>query len=284
MLEKTLSEKRKGKSGASSVGLAERRRRSRRRSLFWLCIFFCIFLCAIVYGLWQKPVRISHITMYGADQSFAQVAMLALQGRYLGVIPRDSTFFFPKDRIRADISSTHSDIAAISIFRNGFDGLSIKVDYRVPVARWCGDSSAFVASSTSATCYVFDANGVVYATSSESTTINPFSVYADLPASNGPLGATLSRASSFPTAFDFARQLGTFGSPVSSIVFRDDEVDAHLASGTRVTYVLGNEQNALNALASARANLNLADGSLEYVDLRFDGKVYVKQKKVVGTP
>ena len=52
-----------------------------------------------------------------------------------------------------------------------------------------------------------------------------------------------------------------------------------LVLGTRVTYVLGDEQNAFTALTSARDDLNLADGSLEYVDLRFDGKVYLKKKE-----
>jgi len=92
------------------------------------------------------------------------------------------------------------------------------------------------------------------------------------------IGMTLPNAMAFPSAFNFARQLSSFGSPVSSIVFRADEVDEYLASGTRVTYLLGDEQNAFTALASARDNFNLADGSIQYVDLRFGGKVYVKKK------
>ena len=62
------------------------------------------------------------------------------------------------------------------------------------------------------------------------------------------------------------------------IVLRGDEVNDYLESGTRVTYVLGNEENAFTALASSKDTLNFSDGSLEYVDLRFDGKVYLKRK------
>ncbi|MDP1759930.1 MAG: hypothetical protein Q8L01_00440, partial [Candidatus Woesebacteria bacterium] len=65
---------------------------------------------------------------------------------------------------------------------------------------------------------------------------------------------------------------------VTRVILRGDEVDDMLASGTRVTYVLGNEQNAFTSLVSARENLNLADGSIDYVDLRFDGKAYLKKK------
>lgn len=128
-------------------------------------------------------------------------------------------------------------------------------------------------------CYFFDANGFIYATTSSAQPVNPFIVYEPLASSNGsPIGSTLPNADKLPAAFDFARQLAVFGSPVSSLVFRGDEVDAYLASGTRVTYILGDENNAFTALTSARADFNLADGSVEYVDLRFSGRIYLKKK------
>ncbi|MFZ2500984.1 MAG: hypothetical protein WAW90_03320, partial [Minisyncoccia bacterium] len=98
------------------------------------------------------------------------------------------------------------------------------------------------------------------------------------------IGSTLPNADAFPSAFDFARQLTTLGSPASRVAFHDGEVDDYLVSGTRITYVLGNEQNAFTALVSAHKNFNLADGSIEYVDLRFDGKVYLKRKGDTVSP
>ena len=50
-----------------------------------------------------------------------------------------------------------------------------------------------------------------------------------------------------------------------------------MTSGTRITYVLGDEQNAFAALSSAQSDFNLSDGSVDYVDLRFDGKMYLKK-------
>ena len=101
-------------------------------------IFFCLVLAATLYGLGRPAVRISRVVVYGADQSLASIATSAMQGNYLGVIPRDSTFFFPADSIRARIIEQHPDIAAVSIFRNGLMGLSIRIDYRAPIALWCG--------------------------------------------------------------------------------------------------------------------------------------------------
>ena len=172
-------------------------------------------------------------------------------------------FFLPVDSVRAAILAGHLDMAAVSIAREGLRGLSIKVDSRVPIARWCGnppDAQFFATSSpkTEENCYLFDAHGFVYATTSTEILTRSFVVYESLAlqsASTTALGMTLPHADTFPVVFDFARQLSSFGSPVTAIVFHDGEVDQYLENGVRVSYVMGNEQHALNALAFARPDL-----------------------------
>ncbi len=257
---------------------ATRRRNRRRRVLTALGVIFVLLSAGIIYEFRQSAVRISRIEIFGADQSLADIARTTMQGNYFGVIPRDSTFFFPGSRIRSDIIAAHPDIAAVSIFRNGLSGLSIKVNDRVPVGRWCGLAPS--GEGVDEYCYVFDANGLIFAAADNAAqTINSFTLYAPLEgATLEPLLATVAGSEELPTTFDFARQLGTFGSPVTHIVLRGDEIDIHLKSGTRITYVLGNEQNAFTALSSASKDLDLTDGSLEYIDLRFDRKVYLKKR------
>lgn len=254
------------------------RRRLRRRRLFIAYGVLSVLIAGgIFFGLRQSAVRISHVQIFGADQALADVALSAMRGNYIGIIPRNSTFFFPSSRIRKDIIALRPDIAAVSIFRSGLTGLTIRINDRVPIARWCGLTPTEGAEEH---CYVFDASGFVFAAYASTTeTINNAKLYAPLAEDAlEPLRATIVRADKLPPTFDVARQLGTFGSPVSRIVIRGDEVDDVLLSGTRITYVLGNEEQAYTALVSARKNMNLADGSIDYVDLRFDGKVYLKKK------
>lgn len=264
---------------AGRQGLVARRRNRRRRASIALGVIFLLLCAGIVYGLRQPMVRISDIQVLDANQSFAEIARSALEGSYLGIIPHDSIFFFPASRIRAAIMEGHPDIAAVSIFRQSFSGISIKVNNRVPIARWCG------VAPDGADCYFFDASGVVYTPTSIVRPVNSFTVYQSLTmpegsqASGTPIGGTLRDAEQFPSVFDFARQLSVFGLPVSFIMFRNDEVDVYFESGARITYLLGDEQNAFTALVSAKAQLNLADPSLEYVDVRFPGKVYLKKKE-----
>lgn len=270
MLERASSVRR------ASERLTERRRNRRRRAVIAFCILVLILLGTGVWGLGQNAVRISRIEILGTDQSLASYATSAMQGNYLGIVPRNSIFFFPEERIRADILASNNNIAAVSILRNGFTSVSIKVDYRVPIARWCGLSPT---AGVDEYCYVFDSSGVIFSAVSTTTqTINKFKLYTSLVDETlEPLRSTVVNAEKLPAIFDFARQLSTIGSPVASVVIHNDEVDNTLTSGTRVTYVLGRERDAFTALVSAGNNINLSDGSVDYVDLRFEGKVYVKR-------
>jgi cell division septal protein FtsQ len=262
-----------------SSALAARRRRNRRRALIALLALLILATGAGIYLLQQPTARIKNIEVYVSDAlasrevAIREAAERSIAGSYLGLIPRDSTFFLPAERIRRDILADNPDAAAVSIFKNGLDKLVIKVSERAAVARWCGD-----VRGEESPCYLFDASGVIYAAAaSTSPAINPFILYGALEEGSG-IGATVAHATLLPTIFDFARQIATFGSTVREIVIKGDEVSNMLASGTRVTYVLGHEHAAFAALSSAKSTLSLADGSLEYVDLRFDGKVYLKRK------
>lgn len=260
----------------SNERLGARRRRLRRYFLYACGVLALFLLGTAVWGLWQPAVRVSTVLVFGTDADLGLYARNIMQGTYFGIVPRDSIFFMPESSIRKAILADHPEFAALSIARNGFTGLSVKAEPRVAVARWCGLSPI---PDVEEYCYVFDGNGYIFAADNTMQTLNAANIYAHL-AGDGeePLGATLAPAEKLPSVFDFARQLGTFGPRVSSIIIRDDEVDDLLESGTRITYVLGHEQAAFTALVSAKDKLNLSDGSIEYIDLRFDGKMYLKRK------
>ncbi|MDB5244353.1 MAG: seg [Parcubacteria group bacterium] len=257
--------------------LRNRRRLRRRRILILVGVLFVILIGDGIYELHQPFARITQVHIFGADESLAATALSAMRGTYLGIIPRDSTLFYPEDKIREAILKGNPDIAAVSLFRNGLNGLSIRVDMRVPIARWCGRSPT---QGVEEYCYIFDSSGLIYAVYASSTpTLNTFKLYAPLVGEvEEPLQATIAEAHTLPATFDFARQVGTLGSVVARIRLHDGEVDDILTNGTRISYVLGEEKAAYTALVSAQANSNLVDGSVEYIDLRFGSKVYVKRK------
>ncbi|MDE1944533.1 MAG: hypothetical protein KGH97_03530, partial [Patescibacteria group bacterium] len=263
-------------------------------------ILALVALGAIFFALDRPALRIRSVEVRGADTLLpgpapADLAEGVLAGAYFRLVPKDSAFFYPAQKIRAAIIAAHPEIAAISFGRDGLRTLVVKVSMHTAVGRWCGLAPT---AGVAPYCYFFDPSGFIYAavpeqdastTAPSSSLVNSFPLYAPL-ADNAqePMAATIARATQLPDALAFARQMASFGSPVSAVVVRSDpsspgsgggaEVDLLLASGTRVTYVLGHEEDAFSALTSAKPDLDLASGSLDYVDLRFPGKVYFKKK------
>ncbi len=267
-----------------------------------------LLLGMVLWGLWQSSVRFSRVAVSGGDSAMAVTAQRAMRGTYFHLIPRNSVFFYPAGSVRRALMSSDPSIAAISLRRSGGATLRVTVTDRVALARWCGADS----TPTFQQCYVFDPSGFLFATtsplirqaasvaSSTATSSLPmqvaavamapvssvagkpldsYVVYEPLATSTaGPIGATLPNAAAFPEVFSFAQQLTPFGSEVRTIAIKNGEVDDTLASGTVVKYLLADASRALSALTAARQDINLADGSIEYVDLRFNGKVYVKKK------
>lgn len=279
MLEKKFLE------GRANARLKERRLRRRRRFHISLGIFVLILLVLFEWALWQPALRVTQIHISNGDPSLTRVAEEALSGAYLGILPHNSIFFTSTNRVRVAVLAADKDVAAAAVARSGLHGLEINLIRRSPIARWCG-----LAPTPGVTpyCYVFDTNGYIFAalpdplgattTVPDIQTSNPFSVYAPLAGSStDPLGATIASASLLPTALDFARQVGLLGTPVTAIVMRGTEIDDLLTSGTRITYLQGDEESALTTLTSAKNEFNLADGSVEYIDLRFSGKLYLKR-------
>jgi hypothetical protein len=84
--------------------------------------------------------------------------------------------------------------------------------------------------------------------------------------------------SELPDILVFVKELKSLNLLPVSLAVRGDEADLFLPSGTRLTYVIGDEESALALLATTYTELNLADGSILYVDLRFPGKVYLKRR------
>ncbi|HEX8946831.1 MAG TPA: hypothetical protein VF829_01280, partial [Candidatus Paceibacterota bacterium] len=280
--------------------------RKRRAGLVSILTVFVLVLSIVV--LWQRALRVTHVTVTTGDTSLVPLATEALSGTYAFVIPRDSIIFLAAGSVRRAILSARPEIAAVSVSRNGFDSIAVKPEPRSPLARWCGTATSSAPANTAlldsmaspdGSCYLFDGGGFLYAraasaASSTATSTEdvghsmshmeprvPYVVYAPfLLATSSPLGATVAHAADLPGVFDFSTQLRTLGAQVVSLVLRGDEVDLFLTSGTRVTYVLGDEQGAFSLLSATGNQISLKDGSLEYVDLRFPGKVFFKKNEV----
>ena len=258
--------------------LAARKKRARRRVHIFFAFAAFLFLLSLLWLLWRPWLRIQTITVLTGESALADIVRPELSGSYLGIIPRNSILFYSERAMRARLLAERPDLTAVSIGRSGFTALELRLSSRVPLARWCGLE---ITEGVEPYCYLFDSSGYLFAAADTFAVapLYPYTVYAPLSgATEEPLKAVVMGVENVSRIFDFAGRISTLGSTAKSVVLTGDEVRIILENGARVIYVRGQEEQAAAALHASKDTLSLEDDSVEYVDARFEGKVYVKRK------
>lgn len=258
-----------------------------------------LLVAAGFYTIWQPTFRVQSVSAQGPGADAAkQIVLSRLSGTYLYVIPRNSIFFYPQSKMRAMILDAIPEAAAVSLKRDSFSSLIVTTIPRDESFIWCGTSIDM--PMTDGSCFDADVQGYIFkqadsvstavaATSTASTTpvvasqktheqIRVFGALdTDIAQGQSPIRRYVASSGKMADALKFVDAVRTLGAPISALAIRGDEADLWVNASTRITYVLGHEQEAAQTAASALPTLNLTDGSIQYVDLRFPGKAYVKK-------
>ncbi len=290
-LPKVKKQKRTPK-GRENEPLKVRRQRERRIAILSYGIGSILVIAVLLGSFWWQGVRIQGIRTLGIDtEGMNTIAVQVLRGNYFHLVPRNSIFFFPRKEIRMDILNQYPEISAVSISRTSLSTISIQGIPREAALTWCGETyekTQAIASTTPVSCFNADAEGVIFSgilnpDAIASGTLKIFAPIGGAHAnSSSPLGSIISDATQIPNALQFIKVIKSLGVPIVSFVIRGDEADLYAQSGTRITYVIGHEEVTSKVAEAAFPSLNLSDGSLEYVDLRFEGKAYFKKVGVEG--
>ncbi len=266
--------------------LREKRREARGTKNTFVLVLFVLCALALLYGFWRPEVRITSITAEETPDpaGIAALATETLTGTYYHLLPRNSFFMYSEKEMRRSILDAYPSISALSIQRTGFTELSITASSRQAAFVWCGTPE--VAGAHSGLCYETDAEGFVFSPAAYENELEEASllhVFASLDIASStrayPLGAKVEGAAKLPDILRFARAIGSLGIVLRSVAIRGDEADLYSAGDTRITYVVGKESEAAHIADSTFGKLNFMDGSIEYVDLRFGGKAYIKRRE-----
>ncbi len=261
-----------------------RARRARAKRVFYsgLGVLSVVLVAVLFYGAWMPALRITDVVAEGPDfDDIQRIAQEQLQGTHFLLVPRNSIFFVPESSIRKNILSQHPAVSAVSFKSNGLNGLSVTAVSRTSAFLWCGDTHA----QPRDICYRTDAEGLIFApyTDPEPLASSTLLLRVYVPLSDNavePIRAHIGYASSLPNALRFAKTLRTLGANIAEFAIRDDEADFYTQQGTRITYVIGHEGQSAQLAASVFPALSLNDGSVEYIDLRFEGKAVLRRSGV----
>lgn len=271
---------RKKRTPVSSEPLKLRRKRAKKLFFIGVSVVLLLALACVFYLVWLPALRIQQVTAEGEHtDSLVALGTETLRGSYLFIVPRNSLFFIPEAAIRRSILSAHPDIVAVSFRPEGLTTLHVVSVPRTSAFVWCGNTRETAVEP----CYAADADGLIFApyTGEEpvaSSTLH-LRMYAPIDGDPGaPIRAHLTNTASIPNTLQLARALKGLNANIAEVGFRGDEADFYTVGGTRITYIIGDERIASALAASVFPTLSLNDGSVEYVDLRFERKVYVRKR------
>ena len=260
----------------SRQSLKERRKKAKRLFFVTLAVSLALLVACIFVLLWQPFMRISTVSVSGAHAEEIRNELTPyLEGTYFFILPKNSIVFYEEQSMRERVLSLYPDVAATSITRSSLTSIAVEAIPRLESFLWCGESITLPLHA----CYSVDALGLVFKERADMQGTTTLKVYVPLVEGQytEPVRGVISQSGNLPRVIDVARAFQELGPEIASLEVRDDEVDMYTPSGTRITYVVGDEEDALLLAASSFPTLNFTSGTLLYVDLRFKGKAYVRK-------
>ena len=257
-------------------------RRARARRMFFIFVSVLVLLCiaGLFYVSWSPALRVQEVRAEGPHaHEIISETKEQLKGTHAFILPRNSLFFLPVSNIRESVLKMHPDIVAVAVHSSGLQGITVVASPRSTAYLWCG-----VLRSVPGECYNVDTSGLIFGKSETNTASSTQSQYLKVYNSvegsvEDPVRAYVSYASAFPNALRLAKVLKTLQANITELTIENDEASFYTAQGTRITYVIGNEDATATLAASVFPTLNLQQGSVEYIDLRFEGKVYLRRQQ-----
>lgn len=201
---------------------------------------------------WSR-ITISEITVSGMEEgeavSVRAAALDSLQGSYLGLFSRASSFLYPRSVIKAEIRRDHPEVASVSVARDGLRTVAIDIVEKEPSALICVTYPDFngsdLALNDPGTCYFADETGYIFkkAPSFSGTVYHTYYV-PDLASGASSTDSVIGRYATTTVEFarvqDFYAGVKAAGITVDAVFARSDgeyELYARNITGTRETEI-----------------------------------------------
>ncbi len=275
---------------------SERIRQERRKSFFVACGLWVVLVASAVFLLSQltyiHELSIQRVSIKGMKtvpeaELFAFVKPY-LEGSYFHLFSKRNVSLVRTHVLEEALIAAYPRFERVNVSRRGFNVLGVTVRERDPFAVWC---------SAQEHCYYVDKAGLVYAPSPNFLSGVSFMRFGggDV-ASTSPVGSHVLTEENFSALNSFVDELSKYtlkttriedaDGTVTLTLWTDERADTAPSSFSLLVTASSSYAQALNdfsvILDSPEFKKEIPSLSLlEYIDLRFDNKVFYKTKREV---
>ena len=279
----------------NSRGLSELKKRRRRAFLNKALIYLFVLLVVVAFATYLSRLAGLNIKTVEAGgnnivdtENIRAVTEREISGKYLWLFPKTNVLFYPKSAIRRSLASAYPRLKDIELQVKSGGALLISVTEREPLYTWCGENIPEADTAENQICYFLDKEGYVFDEApyfSGDVYFKFYGAFGVVPLY--PKGSYFAREY-FVELAAFKDAASALGLEPSALYLKDDldaELYLHSTSTTKPKILI----KANTDMAVLAANLEVAlqteplktrfqkeRRALEYLDLRFENKVYSK--------
>lgn len=275
---------------------AQKRKEARLKKIkvyFVLSLFFCGILVGITH---LNSVQINDIQIetdsYIKPEMIEDVTSVIIQRPILGIIQRDNILLFPRREIRQEIQSISSRIKTVNLRITGVQSFQITVVNREAVVLACHDQQSPLGK-----CYSVDENGLIFP-SNESPSDKLLRYTTLVPPRPGMQLLSPHQFQALQSFIDVIHEMGINTTQVDLGPAEDvtlhtvstaqnkeitEEVEIRINLYQELPQIASNLQSAINSQSfvaeepdESGIDQPVSPFSLEYIDMRFENKVFYR--------
>jgi cell division septal protein FtsQ len=241
-----------------------------------------------------KAFAITDITVSGNSvvetDAIKQIAQSDLSGNYLHLFSRSDFLIYPRRRITRDIMDSSLRVSSVHVSLVGRHTIAIVVTEREPKFIWCGIEMP--TDTAAQQCYFLDESGFAFAQAPYFSGDIYFKFYGPFGDAQGtPLGAQFLDPATVTSVYEASQSFHDFGWKPYALAAKDNgDYELSIESQgkdpsayPKILFRNGNDfakikDNLVAAIAVEPFATKIKKDftNLEYIDLRYDNKVYYK--------
>ncbi len=255
-------------------------RDKRKSKIIKFCLgalFFAVIILGTIFYIFSlESLKIKDIIITGTkfvDQNeIRDLVTEKLNKKALFIISRDNFLVYPKSKIVSDLLTKYPEIKNISLNLNKGGGLDISVTERVPVGLWCKSLE------NDNECFYLDDSGYIFMKAGDFSDSPYIKYYGDI---NGDSIRNTYHKGFFPNILNIIEEFKKYNyTPYEVFIDGYDDIKINFNEGFHVLLNKNDDEplsDRLILLFAGEKPLIADVKDIEYIDLRFENKIYFKE-------
>jgi len=263
---------------------SKRLKTKRQKVVIYKYFSATLFFVLLVIGLsWLSRAdfaRVNNIAVVGNSlvqkEAVEKIVTDTLNTSFLWIFSKNNPVLFSRSRVENEIYKQFATVGAVSVAFSGLKTIVVHIKEYEPAYLWCD-------YLTHDACYFMDSNGYIFSESAEFSK-GVLRTYYGLVSSSSPVGSTYIEPVKFTALNKFIESLKLLKFFPAGVNTRSPgDYELTLVSGGSILFsdnedylkTFENLETIINQQTLTHKNFH---SQLEYVDVRFNSKVFIKLK------